>query len=104
MDERDGAVVDPGRDGLQPRCLGDLDHAIRARIGGQVEIGDRMTQKGVPHAAADEQRLVPSGLERRRDGAGGLALEPRGRDPWRTRHADRRSASPRRMRAVAPQM
>ena len=99
-DDGHGAMVDPGRHHLQRRRLRQRHHRVGPRVGGDVDIGDRQAEERVAHAAADQKRLMPGPgqqvqhlLRRRR-------LDPLAGDP----HAASRSASARRIRAVAPQM
>ena len=96
-----GAMRDPRRHRLEPRRLRARHHRFGGRIRGDVDIADRLAEQRVAHAAADEQRPVPRPGQRRADRARLGPVDPRAVEP----HArPARSASPRRIRAVAPQM
>ena len=43
---------------LQPGGFGQRHDRRRQRVGGEVDVGDRPAEQRVPHAAADEERLV----------------------------------------------
>ncbi len=100
-DHRDGAVIQSRRDGAQPARLCQANDHIRGGIGGQVDIGDRSVQQRVAYAAADEKRLMAGFGQQPADALGLGPLDP---VPGDARHAANRSARPRRIRAVAPQM
>jgi len=99
-DNGHGAVVDAGRHRFQIRRLGQFDHPLGVRIGGNVHVADRGPDQRIAHAAADQKRLMPAALEHRHH-----ALQMRGLDPVAAQlHSAIRSHSARSIRAVAPQM
>ena len=104
--QRHRAVGQAGRHRFEPGRLRQGHHRLGRRVGGEVEIGHRLAEQGVAHAAADEERAVALRGERvaDRDGLGGG--EPVGGEPGHgPGHGARiRSASVRIIRAVAPQM
>jgi len=112
-DGGDRAVVQPGRDGLQPGGLEGGDHSRRFQARRQVDVGDGAAHDGVANAAADKADAVRTSgrLQGVEYGGGGRILQP-GRAlkheiRGRTAHAgapkrrwDRTLSIP----AVAPQM
>ena len=99
-DQRDGAMVDPGRNGAQPLGPGQRHHPLGARIGRDVDIRHRPPQQPVAHAAADQPGLMPGAGQHRQH-----RLRAFGRDPVALYpHRSIRSANARSIRAVAPQM
>lgn len=99
-DHRDGAMLDPGGNSAQARGPGKRHHLFGGRIGRDVDIGHRLAQQGVAHAAPDQKRLMPALFQQGQNLLDMRCLDPRTRDL----HGAIRSASARRMRAVAPQM
>ena len=90
---------------LSPAARARRDDRLRPGVGGDVDVGDRPAEEGVPHAAADRQRLVPGRGQRAADRLGGRRPEPGRVDPGRPAHdASTRSDSAFSIRAVAPQM
>ena len=85
--------------GPDASMFGDLQNIIWKCIRCEVEVADRFAQQLVSNAAPDEEELIP--LKRIEDLLGGVRAHPICVDD---RHAAIRSASPRKMRAVAPQM
>ena len=63
-DDRQSAVLEPGRDHLETGLFGDVRDILRRRIGAKVNIGNRNAHQGIAHAAADKQRLKPLSLKR----------------------------------------
>jgi hypothetical protein len=61
-DHRHRAVVDAGRNHLEPCHLSDPGDAVGGCVCGQVHVFDRLGQKRVADAAADEQGAMPLGL------------------------------------------
>jgi len=97
---RHGAVVNAGRDHFEPRVFRNVRDCFGRRVGGDVDVTNRLVQQGVAHAAADEQRLVTGIFQRQHQGLRARIVQPVARDL----HGSIRSANPRRIRAVAPQM
>jgi len=97
-DHRHRAVVDAGGHHAKPGGHGDARHGFGFGIGGNINIADRHAQQRIAHAAAHEQRPRPRSFQRGADGLRRFGGDPIARNP----HS--RSASPRNMRAVAPQM
>ena len=63
--DADGAELNPGfphRIGPLPHYLLDL---LGAGIGGEVQVGTRPAQQGIPHRTADKVQLAARGLEHR---------------------------------------
>jgi hypothetical protein len=98
---RDCAMVDTGRNGLEPCTLCECHHVFGPRVCGDVDIADGCPQKRVAHTTTNEQRLMPRPRERIADRARLGAGDPVIRD-LHDRPAI--TAIIRRIRAVAPQM
>ena len=65
--QRDGAVVDPGRHGLESGRARPAHDVVRKRGGGEVDVADRLAEKRVADGTADDARLVarlPRGPQR----------------------------------------
>ena len=63
-DDRDRAVVDPGRHGLQPGPFGERHHLLRLGGGGKIDLGDGKPEQRVAHGAADGARLDAVAIQR----------------------------------------
>ena len=100
-DQRDGAVVDAGGHRFQARRAGKADDPFGTRIRGDVHIRDVEPEQRVAHAAADDIGLLTRPDQRAQRRLKRLRRQPIRGDPG---HVIMRSASPRRIRAVAPQM
>ena len=88
--------------GCRPAAAASGDHRLGAGVGGDVDVGDRAAEQRVAHAAADEERAEARPGQRGADRLGPRRGAPR---PVDAGHGPCiRSASVRRMRAVAPQM
>ena len=71
-DDRHRAMLDPGGNDFETRSFGQIRDCFGRRIGGNVDISDRLSQQVVAHAAADEERPEPRRFQRgkKRLGAG----------------------------------
>ena len=98
--DSDGAMHNTCRHGFQPRSFGKPHDGGRFGIGGNVHIGDGFAQQRIADAAANQERLESRIGQRGTDGLCLWPCQPVARHP----HCASLSASPRRMRAVAPQM
>ena len=101
FDQGDGAVVDAGGHRLDAGITGQVHHPLGPGIGADIQIRDRRAQQRIAHTAADKQRLVAPRRQHAADPARGRIGQPAVGDAG---HPASRSLSPRRMRAVAPQM
>ena len=99
-DDGQRAVVDTGGDHLESGAFGNVRDGFRSRIGAKIKVGHRQTQQRVAHAAADQQGLKPLRGQRGAQGLRAGMVQPIAGDL----HHMARSANPRRIRAVAPQM
>ena len=99
-DDGHGAVVDPGGHDAKTGLFAQFSDCFGPRVGGDVQIGGTGPDQCVAHAAADEPGLKSGIGQHGADTLGGRVLQPVGRDL----HGFIRSASARRMRALAPQM
>ena len=93
-------IDDTRRNNAKPYGFGHVSHCFRQRIRCDINIIDGKTKQRITHASAYKQSAIPGliqGLQQ--------ALRARIRHPVaRNLHGDIRSASPRRIRAVAPQI
>ena len=97
---RNRAMVDPGRHRAQPRRRSQSDDLFGPGIGGEIDIHHRHPQQGIPDRPPHHQRLMPGHGQH---GANTLRLFPV-QPGTRQLHRAIRSASPRNIRAVAPQI
>ena len=91
-------MLDPRGHRLQPRRPGEVHHLPGSRIGGDVDVLDRLAQQGIADRAAHDQRAVRG--QRPQHPAQGRIAHNR---PWQP-HADSLFANASSTRAVAPQM
>ena len=68
---RHGAMLDPGRDRLDPRFVERRDDRLGARRGGEIDVSDRAPEQRIAHAAADKPRRDP-GIRQRLEEREGL--------------------------------
>ena len=105
------AVVDAGRNVLQPGGFGGLHHRRRFQRCRDIDVADLAPEQAVAHAAADETRRAAGALQRLIDGMRGTGRHPglrKGAEIDLHRHAPvstrRTSARLLSIPAVAPQM
>jgi hypothetical protein len=97
---RDRAMFQPRGHGAQPCRLGQRDNRLGPRIGRDIDICDRNAHQRIAHATAHHIGLI-SGLFQQVQ----RLLRGRGFSPCAAyAHGPTLSASPRKMRAVAPQI
>ena len=99
-DHRHRAMLNPRWHHAQTRCFGQPGYGFRPGIGGNIDISHRNAQKRIADTTAYEQRPIPCRFQGPAQGLRAGLCQPVPRDP----HRATRSASPRKMRAVAPQM
>ena len=99
-DHRHRAMLNPRWHHAQTRCFGQPGYGFRPGIGGNIDISHRNAQKRIADTTAYEQRPIPCRFQGPAQGLCAGLRQPVPRDP----HRATRSASPRKMRAVAPQM
>ena len=76
--DRDGAVLDTGRDRLEPGGRNALHNFFRHRGGSDVNLGDRHAQQRVSHRAADDARLFAIAIEHSEQARQRATCEPAG--------------------------
>ena len=100
-DQRYGAMINAGRHRFDPSSICQRDCLVRRRVGRDIDVIHRHSQQAVPNASADSEGLMTSRIEHRENALGGGVCQPVGGDGF---HGLIRSASDRKIRAVAPQM
>ena len=75
---RDGAVVEPGRHGLEACSLDPADHFGRERGSGDIDVAVRLADERVAHRAADDAGFLAVVLERGENAAQRRLSQPFG--------------------------
>ena len=94
-------MIDTCRNRLDACAFRQSDCLIRRRIGRDIDVVNRYAQQAVAHTAAHRKGLMTGRIEHRKNALGGGVCQPIGGDGV---HGLIRSASERKIRAVAPQM
>ena len=98
---RDRAMLHPGRDRLQPCRFCQPRYLFGPRICRKVHVAVGQAQQRIPHTAADKEHIIPASCDSRADRLRGRVFQPS--CPWRD-YDVMRSVHARNIRAVAPQM
>ena len=77
-DRGDGAMIDAGRNRLDPRRLESLDHFVGTNPRGEVDVVDRQAEQFVAHRAADIAGQAVVGAERLQQPPDAAAAAPLG--------------------------
>ncbi len=101
MHERHSAMINASRNGPDTCGLCQINHPLWPHVGTQVEVGGPRPQQRVSHTAANEIHIRAAVFQHLADVLRVRILQP---VCAQYRHLCIRSAKPRSIRAVAPQM
>ena len=95
------AMINASRNRLDARAFRQSDRLIRRCVSRNIDVIHRHNQQAIAHTAAHRKGLMTGRIEHRKNALGGGVCQPIGGDGV---HGLIRSASERKIRAVAPQM